>query len=80
MVRFVVRDQGRGIPADKIDKIFERFAQVEASDKHEKGGAGLGIIDLARKSGNKLNYEFNKVSNEYSFFCLTITFPYSESK
>jgi signal transduction histidine kinase len=43
MVRFVVRDQGRGIPADKIEKVFQRFAQVEAADKHEKGGAGLGL-------------------------------------
>ena len=42
-VRFEVRDEGRGIPADKIEMIFERFAQVEAGDKHEKGGAGLGL-------------------------------------
>ena len=42
-VRFEVRDEGRGIPADKIEMVFERFAQVESSDKHEKGGAGLGL-------------------------------------
>ena len=42
-VRFEVRDSGRGIPANKIDLVFERFAQVESSDKHEKGGAGLGL-------------------------------------
>ena len=53
---------------------------LSGNEFSEKGGAGLGIIELARKSGNKLNYEFNKVSNEYSFFCLTITFPYLESK
>lgn len=39
----------------------------------EKGGAGLGIIEMARKSGNKLNYEFTSVNNEYSFFSLAIT-------
>ena len=42
-VRFEVRDEGRGIPADKIEMVFERFAQVESGDKHEKGGAGLGL-------------------------------------
>ena len=39
----------------------------------EKGGAGLGIIEMARKSGNKLNFEFNNVNNKYSFFSLAIT-------
>ena len=42
-VRFEVRDEGRGIPADKIELVFERFAQVESGDKREKGGAGLGL-------------------------------------
>lgn len=39
----------------------------------EKGGAGLGIIEMARKSGNQLNYEFKKIDNKYSFFSLAIT-------
>ena len=39
----------------------------------EKGGAGLGIIEMARKSGNKLSYEFTSVNDKYSFFCLAIT-------
>jgi PAS domain S-box-containing protein len=38
-----VKDQGRGIPADKIEAIFERFHQVDASDSREKGGTGLGL-------------------------------------
>jgi PAS domain S-box-containing protein len=40
---FEVRDQGRGIPADKLGVIFERFQQVDASDGREKGGTGLGL-------------------------------------
>ena len=40
---FQVRDQGRGIPADKLESIFERFQQVDASDSREKGGTGLGL-------------------------------------
>lgn len=39
----------------------------------DKGGAGLGIIEMARKSGHKLSYEFTKVSDRYSFFSLEIT-------
>ncbi len=38
-----VKDQGRGIPPDKLESIFERFQQVDASDAREKGGAGLGL-------------------------------------
>jgi hypothetical protein len=38
-----VADQGRGIPADKLETIFERFRQVDASDARQKGGTGLGL-------------------------------------
>jgi PAS domain S-box-containing protein len=40
---FRVRDEGRGIPADKLESIFERFGQVDVSDSREKGGSGLGL-------------------------------------
>ena len=38
-----VRDQGRGIPTDKLESIFERFHQVDASDSRTMGGTGLGL-------------------------------------
>jgi PAS domain S-box-containing protein len=38
-----VQDHGRGIPADKLQQIFERFKQVDASDSREMGGTGLGL-------------------------------------
>lgn len=41
--RFSVHDCGRGIPADKLQAVFERFNQVDASDAREKGGTGLGL-------------------------------------
>lgn len=40
---FAVRDQGRGIPREKVVTIFERFSQVDASDSREKDGTGLGL-------------------------------------
>ncbi len=42
-VVFTVRDHGRGIPAEKLETIFQRFEQVDSSDARQKGGAGLGL-------------------------------------
>jgi PAS domain S-box-containing protein len=47
-VTFVVRDQGRGIPEDKLAAIFEPFAQVDASDARVHAGTGLGLAITAR--------------------------------
>jgi len=38
-----VIDRGRGIPADKLESIFDRFQQVDAADSRQKGGTGLGL-------------------------------------
>jgi len=38
-----VRDEGRGIPADKLETIFERFAQVDERSARHKRGTGLGL-------------------------------------
>jgi PAS domain S-box-containing protein len=42
-VTLSVADDGRGIPADKLESIFGRFQQVDASDSRQKGGTGLGL-------------------------------------
>lgn len=43
VVLISVRDEGRGVPPDKLQAIFGRFQQVDASDARQKGGTGLGL-------------------------------------
>jgi signal transduction histidine kinase len=43
IVRVSVRDHGPGIPADFRSRIFERFAQADATNARRKGGTGLGL-------------------------------------
>jgi two-component system sensor histidine kinase VicK len=38
-----VKDQGRGIPPEKLETVFERFQQVDTADSRQKGGTGLGL-------------------------------------
>jgi PAS domain S-box-containing protein len=42
-VCFTVEDQGRGIPPEKLDRVFDRFQQGDASDSRALGGTGLGL-------------------------------------
>jgi hypothetical protein len=41
---------------------------IQTSTMSEKGGAGLGFVDIARKSGQKLEFDFQHVNDKYSFF------------
>ncbi len=55
----------------------EILSQGEFSSK---GGAGLGFIEMARKSGNKLAYDFKKINDEFShfYFQTAVSLPDSE--
>lgn len=66
---------------DKIDKI-NSLSKEELKDMYkfilnhqkisDKGGGGLGLVDIARKTGNKLNYVFHNFNNEFYFFNLDV--------
>lgn len=43
-----------------------------------KGGAGLGLIQIARKAGNKLFYKFKKIENDLNFFYLHTKVNYND--
>ncbi len=63
---------------NKLDKehIKDRYRDVLIQNKISiKGGAQLGIIDMALKSGNKLEYEFFPTTESVSFFILKIQIP-----
>jgi hypothetical protein len=55
------------------EQLKEYYKEILNNDEFsEKGGGGLGMIDIARKSGQKLNYNFLPVDDIYSFFSLNI--------
>ena len=57
MVIFAIRDRGRGIPKNRLESIFERFHQVDASDSRHKGGTGLGLAicrSIVQQHGGKI--------------------------
>ena len=69
-----VADNGRGIPADKLQMIFEPFVQLNRSLTNSMEGAGLGLAisrDLARAMGGELHVE--STVGQGSTFTLTLT-------
>ena len=82
---------GNPIRKSNIPKLKESLEKINALDKDglkelykdiiknttisEKGGAGLGFVDMARKSGSKLEFEFPEMSADYCFFTLKVNLP-----
>jgi hypothetical protein len=67
--------------SQKIDKI-NTLSQEDLKEMYKfilnhqklsaKGGGGLGMIDVARKSGHKLTYEFLEFNKDYYFYLLNV--------
>lgn len=55
------------------DELKEIYLQTLSNNEmSEKGGAGLGLIEMARKTGNKLNFDFKPVNESLSYFYFQI--------
>jgi hypothetical protein len=79
---------GNFVHTENIEKLEEKIKRINRSSHDEikelykfilnhqrisaKGGGGLGLVDIARKTGNKLDYIFIPYNNDYSFFYLNI--------
>jgi hypothetical protein len=79
---------GNFVQAENIEKLEEKIKRINRSSHEEikelykfilnhqrisaKGGGGLGLVDIARKTGNKLEYAFKEYNEKYSFFYLDI--------
>ncbi len=73
IIVIAVKDQGRGIPADKLEMVFERFQQVDGSDSRQKGGTGLGLAicrSIVQQHGGRIWVE--SVLGEGSTFFLSL--------
>ncbi len=68
---FSVQDQGRGIPAEKLESIFGRFQQVDGSDSRDRGGTGLGLAickSIVQQHGGQIWVE-SRWGQGSTFFC-----------
>ena len=62
-LRFSVRDQGIGIPPNKIATLFDKFTQVDASTTRRYGGTGLGLA-ISKQLAGMMGGEVGVVSQE----------------
>ncbi|MGG6238031.1 ATP-binding protein [Nodosilinea sp. AN01ver1] len=74
-LRVAVQDQGRGIPADRLEIVFERFQQVDVSDSRQRGGTGLGLAickQIVEQHGGKIWVESQLAQGSTFYFTLPL--------
>lgn len=55
------------------EQLKQHYLEILTNDSiSEKGGAGLGLIEMARKSGKPLNYVFDRIDEEKSYFYMQV--------
>ena len=57
-------------PDKELKKMYNKI--LLNKEFNDKGGAGLGMIEIARKSGNRIEYNFDPIDNKSYFFCLKV--------
>lgn len=75
-IQLSVKDQGRGIPGDQLEQIFERFQQVDTSDSREKSGTGLGLAicrNIIHQHGGHIWAESNLGQGSTFYFTIPTT-------
>ena len=64
-------DEINHLQPDEIRNVYRQM--LSTSEFSNKGGAGLGLIEMAKKTGNKLDYDFVPLDEEFSYFILSKT-------
>ncbi len=64
-------DHINSLSQKQLDDLYKK--QLREGQLSEKGGAGLGFIDIRRKTGNNLEFEFQSISETHVFFQFTAT-------
>lgn len=75
LLRFDVADTGIGIPADKLDSIFDQFIQVDGTSTRKHGGTGLGLAicrSLVDAMGGKIGVEQRPDGGSLFWFSLPV--------
>lgn len=71
-------DRINGLDKAGLKALYKEIIKDTATT--EKGGAGLGFVDMARKSGEHIGFDFSETSGEYCFFCLRVNVPRTEKQ
>jgi hypothetical protein len=64
-------EQVNSLEKEELTELYKK--QIKEGRLSDKGGAGLGFIDIKRKTGKNLDYHFLPINDEASFFLLTST-------